>query len=58
MKTFEGDVIAVPQLGHVAKPLTVRMEGVVLNLCYSRIDSSSETADQRITLAKEDIFGS
>ena len=30
----------------------------MLSLCYSRIDSSSDTADQSVTLAKEGMFGS
>src|SRR5882672_4923369 len=47
VKVLAGVATAVPQLGH---------EGI--NLCYSRIDSRSETADQRMTLANEDMLGS
>ncbi len=57
VKSFEGVAIAVPQLGQEGKRYR-SMESVMLNLCYSRIDSKSETADQRMTLANEDMFGS
>src|SRR3989442_14068036 len=57
VKVLVGAAIVVPQLGHEGKRWT-RCRLVVLNLCYSRIDSKSETADQRMTLANEDMLGS
>src|SRR5207249_8468045 len=58
-KTRVGEAIAVPQFGQEGKPASVCVRPVLLNLCYcSLIDSSSETADQRVTRAKDGMLGS
>src|SRR5208283_1074221 len=56
--TFSGVFIVVPQLGQTGKSGRWYARSCLLNLCYSRIDSSSDTADQRVTLAKEGMLGS
>ena len=56
--TFSGVFIAVPQLGQAGKSERWYTRSCLLNLCYSRIDSSSDTADQRVTLANDGMLGS
>src|ERR1044071_29172 len=57
--TRDGVSVDVPQLGQTGK---FRPQYIVAysvkSLCYSRIDSSSETADQRVTRANEGMLGS
>ena len=48
----------VPQLGQAGKSERWYARSCLLNLCYSLIDSSSDTADHRVTLANEGMFGS
>ena len=58
-KTLVGVAIAVPQLGQEGKRASVYLRPILLNVYYcSRIDSSSDTADQSVTRAKEGMLGS
>lgn len=58
-KTLVGEAMAVPQFGQEGKRASACARAILLNLYYcSRIDSSSETADQRVTRAKDGMFGS
>ncbi len=58
-KILVGEAIAVPQLGQEGNWASVCIRLVLLNLYYcSRIDSSSDTADQRVTLANDGMLGS
>ena len=50
--------IVVPQLGQTGKSEHQYTAACCVKSCYSRIDSSSDTADQSVTLANEGMFGS
>ena len=57
VKTLVGVSVVVPQVGHAGK-FWRQYAQLMVKSCYSRMDSSSETADQSVTLAKEGMFGS